>query len=83
MKTYWAVIEKEWRQLEIELEGELYGGEFRVKKVIMRDINNWHVTEDDFNWVTDQLINKGNLFEVFDEKVRSEGNGDVLDVSLL
>ena len=83
MKTYWAVIEKDGRQLEIELEGELYGGEFRVKKGIVRAINNWYVTEDDFNWVVDELVNKGNLFEVFDEKVRSEGNGDVLDVSLL
>lgn len=83
MKTYWAVIEKDGRQLEIELEGELYGGEFRVKKVIVCDVDNEAFTESDFDWVIDELVNKGNLFEVFDEKVRSEGNRDVLDVSLL
>lgn len=80
MKTYWTVIEKDGKQLEIELEGYLYGGEFRCKKVY---VSGSIVGEPDFEWAVDELVNKGNLFEVFDEKVRGEGNGDVLDVSLL
>ena len=82
MKTYWIVIEKDNKQVEIELNGYTYGGEFRCKEVIVTD---W--TEDDnkelHDWAVDNLINKDYLFEIFDEKVRGEGYGNVLDVSLL
>lgn len=83
MKTYWTVIEKDGRQLEIELEGYLYGGEFRCNNVVVTDWGGEEPTEQLHDWVVNNLISGDQLFHIFNEKVVGEGNGDVLDVSLL
>ena len=88
MKTIWKVIDHKGKSLEVELSGELYGGEFRVKNVNVINLDYWDssdpVDEEDFDWVIEQLIDKDSVvFEIFNEVVVNEGNGDVLDVSLL
>ena len=85
MKTIWKVIEHDGRLLEVELSGELYGGEFRVKEVSVVSAD-WEtpLEDGDFDFVVDGLIDKDSyIFEIFNEIIVNEGNGDVLDVSLL
>ena len=85
MKTIWKVIDVDGRLLEVELSGELYGGEFRVKEVIVVSAD-WEagLEDGDFDFVVDSLVDKNSyIFEIFNEIIVNEGNGDVLDVSLL